>query len=362
MKIGLLSPHYAFNYGAVLQAFALKTFLRSIGHDAIIINRRPEYQCAIPSRLGRIARKLEEFSKRKSFGYFEKNYLQPQTEVIVHQSDWSKIGQSDFDVVIVGSDQVWRDDYVFNSFGYNLFLDFVPDNICKISYAPSLGKENWTAAPAIEDKVRKLLCRFDHISVREESSIAILKNKFDVDATLVLDPTMLLEAAEYRSHLKIPQSEKVRYIAGYILDMDENYRNKLKEISQRLNLPIRNIGVISPKGKIKVLIERFKPMKNVIEWVKNIANADFVVTNSFHGMVFSIIFRKQFIVFMNKERGAARFKSLLDMFGLKNRLSDIHNPNYLKIISSPINYDDIEPKIESWRKISFEYLKNALSR
>ena len=148
MRIGLFSPHFAFNYGAVLQAFALKTFLIEHGYDAVIINRRPEYHCAIPSLFGRIARRIEELAKFNSFGKFEREYLQPQTELIVHQTDWSKFEKFNLDAVIVGSDQIWRDDYCFTSFGYNLFLDFITDkSIKKISYAPSLGKESWNADP-----------------------------------------------------------------------------------------------------------------------------------------------------------------------------------------------------------------------
>ena len=126
-------------------------------------------------------------AKSNSFGKFEREYLQPQTELIVHQKDWSKFENFNLDAVIVGSDQIWRDDYCFTSFGYNLFLDFyyTDRSIKKISYAPSLGKDSWNADPEVEAKVKMLINDFSSISVREKSSVDILKQKFGVDAEFV---------------------------------------------------------------------------------------------------------------------------------------------------------------------------------
>lgn len=362
MRIGLLSPHYAFNYGAVLQAFALKTFLIEHGYDAVILNRRPEYHCAISSLSGRIARRIEELAKFNSFGKFEREYLQPQTELIVHQTDWSKFEKFNLDAVIVGSDQIWRDDYCFTSFGYNLFLDFITDkSIKKISYAPSLGKESWNAEPEVEAKVKELISDFSSISVREKSSIAILKQKFRVDSELVLDPTMLLTKEDYRRHFRI-KKQAINYIATYILDYNDSLDVMLSNIGKDLNLKIHKILVRkTPKSKIGRLRDRFRTMKSVLEWVSNIANAKYVITNSFHGMVFSIIFRKQFVVIMNEERGAARFKSLLSMFGLENRLLNNYN-DALFLFSETIDYSAIDPIIDLWRNKSINFLIKSLSK
>lgn len=359
MKIGLLSPHYAYNYGAVLQAFALKHYLRSIGHDTVIINRRPAYQCAIPSLLGRMARKVEEFAKRSSFGKFEKQFLQPQTRPIILQSDWNNFSEYKFDAVIVGSDQVWRDNYVFNSFGFNLFLDFVEDGVKRIAYAPSLGKESWEASDDVTDKVKLLLNKFNAISVREITSIPILKNKFGVDSQLVVDPSMLLTADEYQNKFCIPE-KRDQYIAAYILDDNKMFNKNLNRLSHDAGMPVHKIGVKSPNSSIRVMLNRFRPMPSVTKWVENIANSNGVVTNSFHGMMFSIIFRKQFVVVMNNKRGAARFLSLLKMFGLGDRLIDESNSNYYSLLSTPIDFESIEDNINHWRNISIEFLCNNL--
>ncbi len=360
MKIGLLSPHYAYNYGAVLQAFALKHYLRGIGHDAVILNRRPAYQCAIPSLYGRIARKIEEFAKRNSFGVFEKKYLQPQTEPVIFPKDWNKVPLKDFDSVIVGSDQVWRDDYAFNSFGYNVFLDFLEGfDVRRISYAPSLGKESWEAGPKTEERVKRLLKEFSAISVRESSSINILQQKFGVKAELVLDPTMLLNASEYRSVFTLSNLEK-GHIAAYILDYDSEFDKTLKEISNYCKLPVKKIAFSKLPSGIGRYISRFSPTQSVTKWLDNISSSEFVITNSFHGMVFSIIFRKQFLVFMNSERGAARFKSLLAMFGLEDRLVS-HN-QWQTVIDNKIDYNLIESLLMDWQNKSINFINTALAK
>lgn len=362
MKIGLLSPHYAYNYGAMLQAFALCHYLRREGYDAVILNRRQAAKCDIPSFAGRMARRLEILAKWSSFGKFDRDYLQPQTVAVIHQCDWQKVGLSDFDAVIVGSDQVWRDDYAFNSFGYNLFLDFTEGyHLKRIAYAPSLGKATWQRPADVTLRVKELLARFDAVSVREDSSVDILQKQFGVRAQLVLDPTMLLTAADYRRAFnlrKLPPPK--RYIAAYLLDYDHALQSCLQQVSATLHLPVRLVRAKGYKGRLAQLLNRFLPVRSVTAWVQNIANADFVVTNSFHGMVFSIIFRKQFIVFINTERGAARFHSLLGMFGLESRLVTSREQSFLYLISERIDYAPIEPAIARWQEISRTYLHNAL--
>lgn len=363
MRIGILTPHFSFNYGAVLQAFALKTYIQSLGHDAILINRRPERLCAIPSKLGRLARFIEELAKQKSFGIFEKKHLQPQTNLIVKQSDWKLFPSFKLDAVIVGSDQVWRDDYVFNSFGFNLFLDFTQGyNVKRIAYAPSLGKNSWNASKDVEEKVKKLLHKFDAISVREDTSINILKDKFGVEAQLVLDPTMLLTSQDYIKKLGIEtKSNTTEFAASYILDYDDNYKEILRNISNKLNIKIKGINIKNPKNKIEEFIIRFSSMKPVTEWVSNIANAKYVITNSFHGMIFSIIFRKQFIVFMNSKRGAERFKSLLKMFKLEDRLIIDHTEDYISTLITHIDYNLINDLIKTNKQKSSDFIHNSLA-
>lgn len=362
MKIGILTPHYAYNYGAVLQAFALLTYLREIGHDAMIINRRPKWQAAVPSFWGRMSRLLEEHTRGRIFVKNERKHLRPETMPIILASDLPKLKSYNFDAVIVGSDQVWRDDYAFNSFGYNEFLDFVDSSISrKIAYAPSFGKESWHKPEDVRRRVETLLHDFHAISVRETSGVNICKDVFHVVATHVLDPTFLLEPNDYirlyglqRKHLN------QQFMSSYILDGDKLKREKIIAIAKKLNLRYRNIIMYSHSGRVSSLLHRFYPIYPSVEtWLLNIAKADFVVTNSFHGMAFSIIFRKQFVVFGNAVRGMERFRSMLQMFGLEDRLLS-WDDDVMQLFYTPIDYTKVEPLISEWQQRSFNFIQQAL--
>ena len=145
------------------------------------------------------------------------------------------------------------------------------------------------------------------------------------------------------------------------MDYNDELNMVLSNIGKDLDLKIHKILIRAPKSKISKLLDRFRTMKPVRKWVSDIANAKYVITNSFHGMVFSIIFRKQFVVVMNKERGAARFKSLLSMFGLENRLLNNYNDS-LSLFSETIDYSAIEPTIDLWRNKSIDFLVKSLSK
>lgn len=362
MKIGILTPHYAWNYGAVLQAFALKTYLQHIGHEVFIINRRPCSLAAVPSIAGRLSRKLQEHTQGKNFIHNEISYLQPETVPIIYDTDLSKLEAYKFDAVVVGSDQVWRDDYAFNSFGYNEFLDFVDSsNTRKIAYAPSFGKDSWHQPEDVRRQVEMLLHNFHAISVREASGVNICKDVFHVKATHVLDPTFLLERNDYISLYELPVNHFYHnFMASYILDGNASKRKKIKTIAQGLNLVQRDIILDTYSGRLSNLLHRFYPIyPSVKTWLFNIANADFVVTNSFHGMAFSIIFRKQFIVFGNVARGMERFRSMLQMFGLENRLLN-WDDDVIRLSHTPIDYAKIEPLISEWQQRSFNFIRQAL--
>lgn len=361
MKIGILTPHYAFNYGAVLQAFALLTYLKSQGHDVVIINRRPPSQAAVPSLAGRVCRKMQEHTQGRNFIANEIKHLQPQTVPIILPQDLSLIDKYHLEAIIVGSDQVWRDDYAFNSFGYNVFLDFAGCEIRKISYAPSFGKDTWVQPEPVRQRVAELLHDFHAISVREASGVDICRRMFDVEATHVIDPTFLLVGDDYLSHYGLSrQNGRKPFVAGYILDGDELKKKALATIAHKLGMDCREIIFDTYIGRLSRFVHRFYPIYPTVEtWLRNIANSDFVVTNSFHGMAFSIIFRKQFIVFGNKERGMERFHSMLRMFGLENRLLNWED-DASSLISTPIDYHAVESLIVQWRKKSQFFLNNAL--
>lgn len=289
-------------------------------------------------------------------------HLQPQTDKIVALNDVRLLEKYDFDAVIVGSDQVWRDDYAFNSFGYNMFLDFVDRcKMRKIAYAPSFGKSTWLQPEEVRRKVEELLKEFHAISVREESGVRICADIFGVAASHVLDPSLLLSAKDYMHEYRIAEdSRRKPYVASYLLDYDNEKKHTIDNIAAYLGKPHVGIDISNYTGRLSSFFHRFYPAyPKVRTWIDTIAHADFVVTNSFHGMVFSIIFRKQFVVYGNRERGMERFHSLLKIFGLEQRLLDWHD-NFREVIDTEIDYRKVEPLIKEWQQKSYTFIHEAL--
>src|SRR5690606_19494961 len=213
-----------------------------------------------------------------------------------------------FDAVIVGSDQTWRPKYSPNI--YNYYLDFLEENqqIKKIAYASSFGTAEWEYTTEETEKCKKLVKQFDAISVREAAGVDLCKNKLGVDATHLLDPTLLLTADDYSEIINRPKENKELFT--YVLDESKEKQDFINEVSQKLNLKQHTNQGISFNANVKrPLEELIKPPLET--WLQGFRDAEFVITDSFHGTVFSIINKKPFISLVNVERGASRFESFL---------------------------------------------------
>ncbi len=347
MKIGILTLPLKTNYGCLLQAYALQKVLIKRGHDAWIIRRRwnSETQGALHKCTKVIYHKLII----RKFNHFVKTYLLPQTKIVDTKYKVSELEKLSFDAYVVGSDQVWRMRYT-RGVGYNFFLDFVNnDNIKKFAYAASFGVDYWDDIDPNESipVVKKLLNQFDAIFVREKSGCKLCKDVFGINAELVLDPTLLLSADDYIRSFQLKRIDK-KYLAVYILDMNAEKKRIVNEISSMLNLPVRYLNYASNNSSFPILDDIIKP--SVEKWVQSIYNSQYVLTDSFHGTLFSIIFKRQFVTISNKKRGETRIHSILDILGLENRILN----NDMKIIYYNINYDEVYLKLEEMRNLSFK--------
>ncbi len=355
-KIGVLTLPLRTNYGCLLQAFALMTVLKSCGYNAYLINRR--WDNDKQSLFHKIQKLFYHKIIIKKFDDFVSKYIVPQTPAIETQTQMQNVVHFGFSAFIVGSDQVWRLRYT-RGVGYNFFLDFVTDkSIKKISYAASFGVDYWDDIAPEESIpiVKKLLSQFDAISVREISGCDICRNIFNVDAFHVLDPTMLINAEDYESAFNFHQ-EVGNYLAVYILDMTEEKKRLVKVISNKLQLPIRYLNEYkSPFAKLfpSTCKEFFKP--RVEEWLKGVANSSYVLTDSFHGTIFSIIFKRQFLVIGNKHRGMSRFQSILEALSLTGRM--YHDD--LSVMFKTIDYEDVFINLAKLRKDSISFIKSAI--
>jgi len=328
MKIGILTqPLYA-NYGGLLQAYALQKHLKRMGHEVLTIDRvlkQPTYLRILFSILKRaffhyILRRKGNYPiipplKKRHTSSFVQNYIST-----THRFN-SNINKSlqlkyNFDAYIVGSDQVWRPRY--SPYLPNYFFNFLVgiNNVKRIAYAVSFGVSDWEFTDRQTVKCSTLAKQFDAISVREDSAIKLCKDHLGVDAVHVVDPTMLLEKEDYIDIIGVNRHHQDNEkLSTYILDESEETNKIVHEIAQQLNLV--------PDEKISHQIQ--SKLKNSIvppveDWLCSFVNAKYVVTDSFHGTVLSIIFNKPFIVIGNLHRGITRFSSLLKMFNLENRM------------------------------------------
>ena len=233
----------------------------------------------------------------------------------------------DIDAIIVGSDQVWRHYYFTLSYKCgieNAFLKFCEkEKLKRVAYAASFGNDVWEYSKEETKECARLLRRFDAVSVREISAVGFCQNMLGrKDAQQVLDPTMLLSKDEY---IKIIENNKPNKSPGnlmcYILDETEEKKTLVDIIANGRQLMVFRVGSKVEDQKA-TNTERIQPPLE--EWLQGFVDASFVVTDSFHACVFSILFNKPFVVIGNKFRGMSRFYSLLEMFSLsKNLILDV---------------------------------------
>lgn len=365
MKVGILTFHRAKNYGAVLQTFALQHTLKSLGVDAFIINRYAGHKSLMHKLYYTFHPRfiIQRFSWIL-FNSFSKNYLTPKTKE--YKTSKSLINfkrKEDFDAVIVGSDQVWRME--FSTIGYNYFFDFIAGNdIRKISYAASFGKDKWQEKEEVTVQVKKLLFEFNSISVREKSGVNICAETFNIDATQVLDPTLLLTKEDYESVLLknspiVFNNNLVSYLLGEKEESLKYYNHFAKSndvdfLDLYHTYPISSLFSISEYGKKHYL------HVSVTEWLTQIRNAKYVVTNSFHATIFSILFGKQFIVVDHPSGGTDRIISILELLGLRDRFVSYVSEISMELFQKSIDWHHVNQVLEFEKKRSILFLQNSL--
>ena len=268
---------------------------------------------------------------------------------------------------LVGSDQLWNYwDYIKVENNYYM-LGFVSDDRKKLSYATSFGHPEYKAPNEIITQQAKLLKTFDAISVREDDGVKICKEKFDVQATQVLDPVFLCPIEKYINLINDKEEYgNEPYIFAYILSPTKEKGMLLKDMAAKLGLELCIIldGQTNLEENKKLLgIDNVRVIAGVEDWLSLIYYSDFVITDSFHGCCFSIIFEKQFICLLNKRRGISRFNTLLGKLNLMDfavdRLEEIFEKN---ILDKKIDYNEINIILEQEKDRSIRWLSEALAK
>lgn len=264
-----------------------------------------------------------------------------------------------FDTFIVGSDQVWRDSYGRVE---SYFCDFAKGKNKKlISYAASFGLSSWQFDAKRTENLVRLATDFQAISVREDDAVALCDKYLKKEALNVLDPTLLLSSEDYdRLIEKADLSESEGDMMVYFLDENQEKQDLIDKVSRKLNLKAFTVMPDKVLGKDTRRCDSRCVYPEVEKWLKGFKDSKFVLTDSFHGMVFSIIYRKPFAVIANKKRGVARFTSLLSAIGLEDRLffeSDLEN---LDLIVTKCDFEDAERRLYELKNLSLQFLTSNL--
>jgi coenzyme F420-reducing hydrogenase beta subunit len=338
VKIGVITFQRALNYGALLQAYALQQFLTKEGYDPNLIDYYPttfknERKLINFSSLGQLTKSLIKFPMYKKKVDAFNRFLKKCNITKIYRSsiELEKLNK-EYDLFISGSDQVWNSKWNFNDPNY--FLSFA-DVDKRYSYAASIG--NNMMSDIQEEIIKEKLNSFSKISLREESTSKWLKDILpNNDIETNIDPTLLLSKDEW---LKITLKNKEKpYLLIYMLENNGDLLDFAKKEAKRRNINIIQIKDVFKNEDPEI---KFASCISIERFVTLFANADFIVTNSFHGLAFSTIMEKDFVLAMQKAHNAPneRLSSFIEKFSLQNHLLDSYEPslNDYELVKSVIN-------------------------
>jgi len=344
MRIGIITFHRAINYGAILQAYALQKYISHKGHqckiidyDADLYNKyRVFYDVHGFRSLCRalIYLPIIVIKKYKFKCFLRQMDLTKKIKYMDHY--WDEI-DNDFDLFIVGSDQVWNYEYIGQDGRY--LLDFIKDSNKKHSYASSFGVEKICE---YRDWYKQYLEDFSKIIVREKTGVSIIKEMFgeEFQADIALDPTFLISKDDWKNIETKPANITNKYILLYVFGNPTELIQYAEILAKMMNCPVIYISNDIVE-KIDAIYARSIGPK---EWLYLIDHAEVVITNSYHGLIFSLIFRKEFWVGLNPppDNTNSRILDLLSLVNLKDRIINKYNkPKFVK----NMDYEDIYDKL-----------------
>ncbi|MGX7075325.1 polysaccharide pyruvyl transferase family protein [Globicatella sanguinis] len=371
-NIGISTVFTGYNYGSTLQAFAVQQIVKEIGYNPVLLNVKGSIFKGRDVRLGKLAiiairslvngRFIKTFGKyteslsnempdgsKQLFQKFIKNEMHP---VWMSKKQLKNIAESSsYKAFICGSDQIWNSSTFYIDPFY--YLRYAPRNK-RIAFAPSFGRNY--IAKYNKKQIKKYISEIPNLSIREDSGVQLIKNLVGREPNLILDPTLILSKEKWESCLNLRGIINKKYILCYFLNQpSEKVRELIKDYSKKNGLEIIQIpyefsdNLGSTNGKV-----------GPKEFIELIAHSNLVLTDSFHGTVFSINFNKPFYAFErnygNAEKQSTRISSILKKLSLENRF----NPDSLEN-SVNINYTQCNKILEKERKFAYNYLLNSVN-
>ena len=385
-KVGIVSCYFKGNYGSMLQAYATKKILdnNDIPNETITISGNKDFKKGklkyyitqifnfsfIKTKFGMIKFKVDKILNKKlkkSVAIRTQKYKEFRKEFNMSvptatYKDLTKLAKENYTDIIVGSDQLWLPVNVVADY---YTLNWVPDDINKVSYATSFGVSK--IPEKYNEKYKKFLQRINHLSVREDTAINLVKQIANKDAELVCDPTILLTRKEWEEVATPNRIIKDKYILCYFLGKNIEHRKFAERLKQETGYKIVSLNHADEYVKYSDIYADIIPYDiGPKEWINLIKNAEYVCTDSFHGTVFSLLYNKIFFDFRrhsakNKNSTNSRIDSLLKVAGVKKNRILTGTENIKEVLNYKIDYKTVNKNISKFRNQSKEWLLNALS-
>ena len=358
MRVGIVTQPLEMNYGGILQNWALQQALKKLGHEPITIDAYQRYS-TVRYLLNSMRTIVKRMAGHKAYmpnpykgalrnelmgRFIEQNINKTK---VMWQYKRSVVKQYGLDALVVGSDQVWRAKYNGDHLE-DMYLRFAEGlDLKRVAYAASFGVDQWEYSAEQTSKCAALAQRFDAVSVRELSGVNLCREQLNVDAQCVLDPTMLLEAKDYQPVIDSDWDGGEPYLAVYCLDVTPEKEAFINQLAADRGLKVCQFSA------------GWNSTLTVEQWLAMLSKATVVVTDSFHGTVFSILFGRDFYTLGNADRGNTRIHGMLQSLGLETRLvSDLKAAGSA---SQNIDWNQVHTSLATERKKSMEFLASSLN-
>lgn len=350
-KVGIIGYWFATNYGGVASYYSLYKKVEALGYAPFFIEN-PYYE-----------------NDREGYDVFSRNFIRKEGLTIakgLNNDHLDELNQMS-DIFLLGSDQVFTSASI-RAFGKMFLMEFAKDDKKKIAFSASCGGDNLNADTQLLDYANNLINRFDSVSVREYSAVSIIKQKFGINPEVVCDPILFTSIDEYKALAEKANEVSTNdepYILAYILDPTDDKRDCINKIAEHVNLK-KKVALDGRKftyenNAVKMGMDGdILPELDFYQWLYYFDKASYVITDSFHGAVMSLIMNKPFVIYANRERGYPRFVTLAKMFGIESKLIDSSNELSLERIDESIDFSIINERINEEKEKGRIWLEFAL--
>lgn len=342
MKIALLTYFHALSYGATLQTYATIKALEHLGHEVWLVNLYIPETASLPKRMLLLPKEYKHWKFRKKyFKHITRHYA---------SSEELRNDPPEADLYMIGSDQTWNPEISMDK-APSFFLDFVKDNKRKVTYAASFGKDTLNGTLWIsKERIIELLRKFKCIAIRETSGKKLL-SEYEIDSIQVVDPVLL-----FKNYDELIGSPRQRDEIGlFKINKTDDFYAKAKEVGKLAAIPVRSIGALHREPGV---ICRYP--EGIEGWMQAIASSKYILTDSFHGLVISLLYHRQFVILPGMAGRVTRLRSLLQLVGLEDRIMSTNDKaeDIYAMLKKPIDYEHVDEVLNRERKTSWGYLKS----